>query len=161
MQLGQFLECEQGEPTCSEPVSFYLLVKTPTGRKRVRVRASLQPVSEAERRAAKKSAIGFLRTLPEFAEKDGILPPIPPEDIEFETNLQFLAKALVDAEDQMVSFVGAGQYARFRDGVVKQQVEWLYRVYLSFIEREYPEILSDSSKLEDEAEKKSGPGQPL
>ena len=60
----------------------------------------------------------------------------------------------------MVQFVGAGQYARFRDGIVKQQVDWLYAVYLKFIEREYPEILLDPKELEGEAEKKSEPGQP-
>jgi hypothetical protein len=92
MQLGQFLECEPGEPSCFEPVEFYLSRKTPTGKRRIRVRANLYPVSESERRAARKAATAYLRSTPAYAPKDGVSPPIPPEEVDFETTLHFLVR---------------------------------------------------------------------
>lgn len=154
MQLGQFLECEPGEPSCFEPVEFYLSRKTPTGKRRIRVRANLYPVSESERRAARKAATAYLRSTPAYAPKDGIAPPIPQEEVDFETTLHFLAAALYDTEDPMVQFVGAGDYGKFRDGILGQQVDWLYERYRAFVAREYPELAVPSADLEGEAEKK-------
>ena len=154
MQLGQFLECEPGEPSCFEPVESHLSRKTPSGKMRIRVKANLYPVSESERRAARKAATAYLRSTPAYSPKDGISPPIPQEEVDFETTLHFLVAALFDAEDPMVQFVGAGEYGKFRDGILGQQVDWLYERYRAFVAREYPELAVPSADLEGEAEKK-------
>ena len=119
------------------------------------MRASLQPVSESGGR--RKGCHRFLRTPAGIRGKDGHLPPIPPEDIEFETNLQFLAKALIDAEDQMVAFVGAG--VREIPGRRGQAASRMALPGLSLSSKGVPR---DSVRLLEAGGRggKSGPGQP-
>jgi hypothetical protein len=118
MQLGQFLECEQGEPSCFEPVEFYLSRKTPTGKKRIRVKANLYPVSESERRAARKAATAYLRATPRLLAQGRNQPSHSAGRGGFRDDSALLVAALYDAEDPMVQFVGAGDYSKFRDGIL-------------------------------------------
>lgn len=155
MQLGSILTASPGEPCAVKEVEFHLMRKTGQGRQRHRVKAVLLPVSEADRQAAKRDAVSYLRTTPEYQERDGFLPPIPPHAVEQETVYKFLSYALHDAENPLTKFVGASDYVLFRDGIVAEQVAWLTRVYDKFITDEYPETgAPDMADLEEQALKK-------
>lgn len=155
MQLGQILSSSPGEACATKPVELHVMQMTAGGRRRHRVRAVLLPVSEADRAAAKRDAQSYLRTLPAYAEKDGIAPPIPPAVLEQEAVYKFLCAALHDADDPLCKLVGAQDYHNFRSGLVLEQVLWLKGVYDRFIDEEYPEIgAPDLKDLEEQAKKK-------
>ena len=152
MQLGNILSSSPGEPCATKEVEFHLTRPTAQGRQRYRVKAVLLPVSEADRQAARRDAVTFLRTLPEYAERDGFIPPIPQSVIENETLIKFLATALHDADNPVSKFVDAPSYGRFRDGITVEQLVWLSRTYDKFISDEYPEIgAPDLKNLEEQA----------
>lgn len=156
MQLGSILTASPGEPCATCEVEFYLMRRTGTGRQRHRVKAVLLPVSEADRAQAKRDAVSYLRTLPQYSDRDGMLPPIPSDVVEQEALYKFLCAALHDADDPVVKFVGSADYSLFRDGVVMEQVIWLDGVYKKFIADEYPEIGAAAAlpDLEEQAAKK-------
>lgn len=159
MNLGQFLSEGDPLPPVLLPVEFHINVRGGNGVSRRRVRAVLAPVSEAERLAARREALEFLRGLPEYKGEDGkpeTAKPIPGWVLEQEDAYRFLSKALRDEDNPVSAFVHADQYARFRDGVVLEQVKWLNRIYEEFIAVEYPETgmtLGQMQGLEAQAKK--------
>lgn len=153
MQLGSILTDSPGEPCATEEVEFHVMRQTAAGRKRFRVKAVLLPVSEQDRGAARRDALGFLRTLPEYQERDGAQPPIPQTVVEQEATYKFLCYALHDVDNPLTKLVGAQDYTSFRAGVVLEQIQWLNGVYDRFIAREYPEI-APMKDLEQQAAKK-------
>ncbi len=152
MQLGNILSSSPGEPCVGKEVEFHILRQTAQGRQRYRVKAILLPVSEADRQAARRDAVSYLRTLTEYAEKEGYVPPIPPAVVENETLIKFLCCALHDADNPIAKFVDSQSYGRFRDGITVEQLVWLNRTYDKYISDEYPEIgAPDMAQLEEQA----------
>ncbi len=152
MQLGNILSSSPGEPCATKEVEFHLMKLTAQGRQRYRVKAVLLPVSEADRLAARRDAVTFLRSLPEYMDRDGASPPIPQYAVDNEVGYKFLAYALHDADNPIVKFVGANDYHAFRSGLVLEQMLWLNDVYARFIRDEYPEIgAPDLKNLEEQA----------
>lgn len=153
MQLGSILTGSPGEPCATEEVEFHVMKQTAGGRKRFKVRGLLLPVSEEDRGAARRDALGFLRSLPEYQERDGITPPIPQSVVEQEATYKFLCYALHDPDSPLTKLVGATDYHSFRAGLVLEQIHWMNGVYDRFIAREYPEI-APMKELEQQAAKK-------
>lgn len=152
MQLGNILSSSPGEPCATKEVEFHLMRQTAQGRQRYRVKAVMLPVSEADRLAAKRDALAFLRTLPEYAERDGFSPPIPQSALDQETAYKFICYSLHDADNPLTKLVGANDYHAFRNGITLEQVLWLNDVYARFIRDEYPEIgAPDMAQLEEQA----------
>lgn len=156
MNLGNILSSSVGEPCASRRIEFHLMRQTPQGRQRYRVEAVLFPVSEADRQAARRDAVAFLRTLPEYREQEGLdhvprVPLIPQAVIDNEALIKFLAYALHDVDNPIVKFVDSQSYGRFRDGITVEQLAWLNRTYERFIEDEYPELAPDMADLEEQA----------
>lgn len=154
MQLGNILSSSPGEPCAIKEVEFHVMRMTAQGRQRHRVKAALLPVSEADRQAARKDALLYLRTLPEYAEREGYAPPIPPNVLDNEALLKFLCYALHVSGSSLVRLVSASDYLAFRSGVVLEQILWLNKTYEKFIDDEYPELAPDLPGLEEQAEKK-------
>lgn len=155
MQLGSILTGSPGEPCATREVEFHIMRKTASGRQRHRVKAVFLPVSEADRLAARRDAVAYLRSTPEYAEKDGIPPPIPQSVVDQEAVYKFFCYALHDVDSAVTKFVGAHDYFLFRDGIIGEQVGWLNKAYERYIEDEYPEIgAPDMVDLEDQAAKK-------
>lgn len=153
MQLGSILSGTPGEPCATQEVEFHVMRQTAAGRKRFKVSGLLLPVSEEDRGAARRDALAFLRTLPEYQERDNVAPPIPQSVVEQEATYKFLCYALHDPDNQLTKLVGAQDYHSFRAGLVLEQIQWLNRVYDRFIEREYPEV-APMKDLEQQAAKK-------
>lgn len=157
MNLGSILSSSAGEPCATRRVEFHLMRQTAQGRKRYRVEVLLLPVSEADRQAARRDAVAFLRTLPEYREQEGVggdpprLPVIPQTVVDNEAFIKFLTYALHDVENPIVKFVDSQSYGRFRDGLTVEQLAWLNRTYERFIEDEYPELTPDMPDLEAQA----------
>ena len=140
MQLGAILTASPGEPCATKEVEFRIMRKTGQGRKVFRVKSVLLPVSEADRQAAKRDAIAYLRTTPEYADKAdtgsyALPPPIPASVVEQEAVYKFLASALHDVDNPLVKFLATADYHLFREGVIGEQVAWLNGVYNKFIGR--------------------------
>lgn len=151
MNLGNILSSSAGEPCATRQVEFHLMRQTAQGRQRYRVQALMLPVSEADRQAARRDAVAYLRTLPEYREKDGQLPLLPQAVVDNEALLKFLTSALHDLDNPIVKFVDSQSYGRFRDGITVEQLAWLHRTYEKFIEDEYPELAPDMPALEEQA----------
>lgn len=159
MQLGSILSEQIGEPCVSHPVEFHLFKQTREGKKRFRVRALMFPVGEAERLQSERAAESWLRQQAEYKKpEDGPLPQIPATIIFEERAYRFLVAALHCEDDPVCKLVGADDYATFRSGIVREQVDWLWEQYKAFIKREYPE-LAPIDKLKEEALKNSGAAQ--
>ena len=150
MQLGSILSEQIGEPCVSHPVEFHLFKQTREGKKRFRVRALMFPVGEAERLQSERAE--YKRT------EEGQLPQIPGAILIEERVYRFLVAALHCEDDPVCKLVGADDYATFRSGIVREQVDWLWEQYKAFIKREYAE-LAPIDKLKDEALKNSGADQ--
>jgi hypothetical protein len=153
MQLGAILSGSPGEPCATEPVEFYLMRQTGQGRRRFRVSAQLLPVSEEDRGAARRDAIAYLRSLPEYQERDGVFPPIPQGVLDLEILYKFLCSALHDADNALTKLVASADYHAFRAGIIVEQVHWLNERYERFIKTQYPEI-APMKELEEQAAKK-------
>ncbi len=159
MQLGSILGDDQGEACVTERVEFTFNRKTSTGLRKHKVAAIFLPVSVQDRATSRRAALAYLRSLPDYKEREEIggeryVPPIPASVLEEECAYRFLAEALHDVDDSRVKFVGAADYGLFRDGVILEQVNWLHDVYKRYIAREYSELTPDLKALEDEAAKK-------
>lgn len=159
MNLGQFLSEGETLPPVLLPVEFFINVRGAGGVTRRRVRALMAPVSEAERLSARREALEFLKTLPEYKGEDGkpeSAKPIPQWAVEQESTYRYIAKSLRDADMPEAAFIHADQYARFRDGIVLEQVLWLNKIYDEFIAAEYPETgltLAQLQGVESQAKK--------
>lgn len=140
MQLGTILSGSPGEPCATKEVEFHLMRDSAQGRQRYRVKAVMLPVSEADRQAARRDAVSYLRTLPAYRESEGVSPPIPQGVVENEAVLKFLAYALHDIDNPLAKFVGSNDYHSFRSGLTVEQVLWLNKVYEKYIDDEYPEL---------------------
>lgn len=150
MQLGNILNLDPGVPVVSVPVEFSFLKYSPEGPRRVRIKAQLLPVPEAERQKSKAEALKFLLTdpgspyrevPPESKDKGKSLPP-PRDVLHSEEVYKLMAYALYDEEDPSKRLVAPHEYPLFRAGLVMEQVEWLFQQYRKLIEDEYPELLS-------------------
>lgn len=168
MQLGNILNLDPGVPVVSSPVEFSFLKYSTEGPKRVRIKAQLLPVSEADRQKSKAEALKFLFTDPNSSyreipedpkekQKDRSKPLAPPKDaIVSEELYKLIAYALYDEEDPTKRLVAPHEYPLFRAGLVMAQVEWLVKEYHQLIDDEYPETLppEEHQALVNEAAKK-------
>lgn len=150
MNLGTILSSSPGEPCASREVEFFLMRQTAAGRQRYRVKGALLPVGEADRIAARQGALTYLRTLPEYAERDGSLPPIPPSVSEQETVYKFLQAALHDPDNLLAKLIDSASYGAFRSGILAEQVQRLVKAYDQYVADEYPD-LADMTDLESQA----------
>lgn len=150
MNLGTILSSTPGEPCASREVEFLLMRMTAQGRQRYRVKGALLPVGEADRLAARRDALAYLKTLPEYAERDGVSPPIPASAVEQETVYKFLQAALHDPENLLCKLVDSSSYGAFRSGILAETVQRLVTAYDKFISDEYPEN-TDLAQLEERA----------
>lgn len=150
MNLGSILSSTPGEPCASREVEFFLLKQTAQGRQRFRVKGALLPVGEADRLAARRDALAYLRTLPEYAERDGVSPPIPQSAVEQETVYKFLQQALHDPDNLLAKLIDSASYGAFRSGILAETVQRLIKAYDTFIAQEYPES-ADLAQLEEQA----------
>jgi hypothetical protein len=158
MQLGQLLD-NVGDhiPLVCEPVTFWLNTRDSEGRVfKVKVRALLAPVSEPEKVDCMRQAEQWLRSQPDYAEKDGKLPAIPAIAVSEEIDIRFLCMALRDIDNSARPLVETANYARFRLGLTAQVSSALHREYKAFMSREYPDIVSDTQmrQLEEQAKGK-------
>ena len=159
MQLGSILGDDQGEACATERVEFTFNRKTSTGLRKHKVSALFLPVSVQDRAASRRAALAYLRSLPDYKEREEqgggrIVPPIPASVLEDECAYRFLAEAMHDVDDPRVKFVGAADYGLFRDGVILEQINWLHDLYQKYIAREYSELTPDLKDLEEQAAKK-------
>ncbi len=157
MQLGSILDDVSAHiPTVYEPVAFWLNLRTSTGLSKVKVKALLGPLSRPEETESARQAEAYLRTKPDYQEKDGKLPPIPALVVNQELDLRFLFAALRDADDPSRPLVEVANYERFRLGMVDETIVPLIKAYKAYMEREYPSAITDSqrAKLEEEAKGK-------
>jgi hypothetical protein len=159
MKLGEILSQEDNaRPLVGHDVEFWI---KKGNTQRFRVKAKMYPLGEADRQQAKRDAVKYLRTLPDYkeTERDGstYLPPIPEMVRLEEEEYKRLCLILHDADDPTSKFVLNADYATFRAGVTIEQVNWLGREYDRYISEEYPELLSEKQRkeLEDEARSKS------
>ena len=150
MNLGSILRDSPGEPCASREVEFFLLRQTAQGRQRFRIKGALLPVGEADRLAAKRDAVAYLKTLPEYAERDGVTPPIPQSAVEQETVYKFLQAALHDPDNLLCKLIDSASYGAFRSGILAETVQRLITAYDRFIADEYPES-ADLAQLEEQA----------
>ena len=157
MQLGQILDSQEGVSCVGEEVTFWLNVKDSSNRwiKR-QIKALLYPVSAPEKTDVLRQAEQYLRTRPDWSEKDGKLPPIPAYVVSNEVDIRFLFAALRDADDPGRPLVEVANYERFRLGLVDQTIDALTKAHAAFMASEYPEIVSatDMRKLEEQAKGK-------
>jgi len=154
MKLGEILSQEdQGRPLVGHEVEFWI---KKGNERRFRVKAKMYPLGEADRQQARRDAVKFLRTLPDYkeTERDGApyLPPIPEMVRYEEEEYKRLCLILHDVDDPSAKFVLNADYSAFRSGVTVEQVNWLGREYDKYIASEYPELLSEKQRGELESE---------
>lgn len=147
MNLGTILSANPGEFCAAEPIEFHLMRQTAQGRERHRIKAVLLPVSSSDRAAARRDAMNYLRTLPEWAERDDpqgsgkILPPIPATLVDEEFLLKFLRYSLHQADNPLAKLVAGPDYPLFRAGLTIEQVVWMHKRYDKYIAEQYPEMI--------------------
>lgn len=152
MRLGNLLAQKGGVPETGRPVRFQLRAKQKDGSTvRHWAQALLLPVSEADRAAANAAAADYCATAgdsgPELAD---------------EKVYRFLQKALRDPDAPVTLFVRNDEMDAFRDGVTRDQVDWLYGEYKTMLKAEYPELITrkQEKQLEDDAQDFSNGGPP-
>lgn len=159
MNLGSILSESSGEPCAPEPVEFHFMRMTAQGRERHRIKAILLPVSSSDRAAARRDAQTYLRSLPEYAEREDpqglgkVVPPIPAAVLDEEFLLKFLAYALHQEDNALAKLVPGPDYPLLRAGLTIEQVVWLHKRYDKYIEAQYPEMVTaqDMGELERQA----------
>lgn len=148
MNLGSILSGSTGEPCALDPVEFYLMRQTAQGRERHRIKAVLLPVSASDRAAARRDAQNYLRTLPEYSEREDpqsgakYLPPIPSLVSDEEFLYKFLAYALHQPDNPLAKLVMGPDYPLFRSGLTVEQAVWLNKRYDKYIQSQYPELVT-------------------
>lgn len=147
MNLGSILSGDTGEPCVADLIEFYLMRQTSQGRQRFRIQAALLPISAADRQAARRDALNFLRTLPEYQEREDadsglkVAPPIPSQVLDAEFVTRLLVYALHQPDNLIAKLVSGPDYALFRQGLTTEQITWMHGRYDKYLRTQYPELI--------------------
>ena len=157
MKLGEILSQEDNaRPLVGHDVEFWI---KKGNAQRFRVKAKMYPLGEADRQQAKRDALKYLRTLPDYkeTEQDGMkyLPPIPEDVRAAEVEYKRICAILRDVDDPSTPFVLNQDYPVFRAGVIAEQIDRLAGEYDQYIKDEYPELMSDEQRRQIESEAQS------
>lgn len=121
--------------------------QTAQGRQRYRIKGALLPISAADRQAARRDAVSFLRTLPEYQEKEDpesglrVQPPIPPQVLDAEFVTKLLVYALHQPDNLLAKLVSGPDYPLFRQGLTTEQISWMHGRYDKYLKAQYPELI--------------------